>query len=358
MFGSRSRSAAFTVLEILIAVTIFSILSLVIFGLFRTAVQAQGAADRESRRIQQARFAMDTISRDIANVFYRDETSYNVAMAKLIEDMEAARLQAEQNNDWESFYALYGDPTKDEEDQDPTIGDPFKKGRVIDLQMQGAKDSINFAVRSPLKVGGYYRAWGLARVEYSVKDRVLVRVARSVETEQRNQLGERIDAPRIPEVARVADGVEEFALAYLFWFDNQWYEVDTWTSSNRQIRNPRYFLGTYEEGEITATTDEPREGEGQNPSFGPGSPGFNESLNDNRNEPLDRLPQMIRVRIKFADEGGVGRAQQFESVFRVPPALETWAPIPDISEDIREAELLIRDTEYTPVYPGATEPPI
>ncbi|MBI1290400.1 prepilin-type N-terminal cleavage/methylation domain-containing protein [bacterium] len=352
-------SRGFTVLEILIAVTIFAILSLVIFALFRTAVQAQESADRETRRIQQARFAMDTIGKDIDNIFYRDETSYNVAITKLIEEMEAARLEAEQNNDWEAFYATYGDPNKDDDEQDPSIGDPFKKGRIIDLQMQGSADTLSFAVQTPFQIGGYYRAWGLARVEYTLRDRVLVRTARTVETDERNQLGERTSTVRIPEVAKLADGVESIEFGYSFWWDNQWYEVDQWDSANRQIRNPRYFLGTYDADTITlAQSDENREQrDNDNATFGPGSPGFNDSLNDSKSEPLDRLPQMIRIRIKLGDPNGKGRIQTFESIHRVPTAQETWTPLPELNEDVREDEQKLRDDEYTPVYPGATRPP-
>jgi type II secretory pathway component PulJ len=353
---ARSRGA-FTVLEILIAVTIFAILSLVIFALFRTAVQAQGSADRESRRIQQARFAMDTVGKDVANIFFRDETSYNVAITKLVEDMEAARLLAEESGDWETFYAAYGNPDDDDEDEKPTIGDPFEKGRIIDLQMQGTKDTLSFVVQTPLRVGGYYRSWGLARVEYTIRDRVLVRTARGVETEQRNQLGERMNAIRIPEVAKLADGVEELELSYAFWWDNQWYEVDKWDSANRQIRNARYFLGTYDDENITLPADGENRERGD-AEFGPGAPGFNDSLNDSKGEPLDRLPQLIRVRVKMADEGGRGQAQTFEASYRVPTAIETWIPLAELSEDVREAEQELRDSEYTPIYPGATRPPI
>jgi prepilin-type N-terminal cleavage/methylation domain-containing protein len=351
----QRRQNGFTVIEILVAVTIFSVVSLVIFALFRTAVRAQQTADRETRLIQQARFAMDTIGKDIANVFFRDETAYNVALTRLIEEMEAARLQAESTNNWDNFYALYGDPSKEKKDQNPTIGDPYEKGRIIDLQMEGKKNTLSFAVRSPFQIGGYYRPWGLARVEYRVSDGLLVRVARSVEAERRNIMGESVAERRIPEIARVAEGVQELELAYVFWFDNQWYETDTWNSANRQIRNPRYLIGNYEDKRLS-TAAEGREGQAGG-SFGPGVPGFNDSLNDSRSEPLDRLPALIRVRLRMADKSTPTRVHAFEALFRVPTATETWVPLEELEKEIREEEEELRAQRFKVVYPGTTRPP-
>jgi type II secretory pathway pseudopilin PulG len=349
---ARFRSRAFTVLEVIMAVTLFSIVSLVIFAIFRSAVDSQSAADRHTRVIQQARFALDSIGKDITNVYFRDETSYNVAIAEQIEQMEAARLQAEASNDWSNFYAIYGDPNIDDKDESPSVGDPYNNGRIIDLQMEGAADSLTLAVQTPLQVGGYYRPWGLSRVEYKLSGGLLVRSAQSVEVERRDINGERVEQPRLPEVARVADNVAKISFGYLFWFDSQWYEADAWSSTNRQIRNPRYLLGTYDD-DNSRTSGETNPGES---AFGPGSPGFNDSLNDSDSEPLDRLPSMIRVTIEMGDEKKWGRIQPFTALFRVPTSQETWAPMEEFDDDKRESEQTLRDEQYVVVYPGVTRP--
>ncbi|MEO8377546.1 MAG: prepilin-type N-terminal cleavage/methylation domain-containing protein, partial [Candidatus Sumerlaeota bacterium] len=67
--ASRKYARAFTVLEIMIAVTIFALVSVVIFVVFRSAVRSQEAADRGSQNIERARYVMDSLRRDTANIF-------------------------------------------------------------------------------------------------------------------------------------------------------------------------------------------------------------------------------------------------------------------------------------------------
>ncbi len=81
-------------LEVMVAVTIFSLISVIIFSVFRTSMRSHEIGVRESEQIQRARFIVDSLERDINNIFFRDETSYNVQITRLIEEFERIRLAA------------------------------------------------------------------------------------------------------------------------------------------------------------------------------------------------------------------------------------------------------------------------
>ncbi|CAN5199294.1 hypothetical protein BH09SUM1_BH09SUM1_24370 [soil metagenome] len=358
-FPTPRSSPGFTVIEILVAVTIFAIVSVVIFAIFRAAVTSSAKGDTEANIMQQARFALDSVENDFSSIYFRDETSYNVAITRMVQDMEQARLQAESQNDYSQFYALYGDPTADPKDDKPTIGNPYEKGRLIDLQMQGTdsgeSDKVSFPIYEPMAVGGVYRPWGLTRVEYSLEKGILLRVSKTVQTQNRDPEGNPIGNPEIPQVSKVAEGVVGFNVAYAFWYDNTWYETDNWNSANRQIRNANYMIGSYDDEDARQQEQQARQGQ-QQPAgmvaFGPGDAGYNDSLNDSESEPLDRLPTYARVTLTLSDPKDQNHTRVFERLIYIPPAQETYVPLQTIAEDRREHERDLRDDQYRTVLPG------
>lgn len=366
-FATSRALRGFTVIEVMIALTIFSLVTVIILTVFRTAVRTQATSERETQMLERSRFAMDSLDRDLTNIFFRDETSYNVTVSNMIQKMEAERLRAEQTGDWTQFEAQFGrldeNEDDDEEGGDPSIGNPYEKGRIIDLQFKaedGDKlDRLNFAVSDRLATGRPYQAWGLARVEYSVDKGWLIRREQSVETEKRNLLGEGMGLPTPPRVTKVAEGVEEFDISCAFWFDYSWYEVDNWDSTNRQIRNARQILGEYESEELRQTGEPGREqnnaGE-DGTELRPGDPGWNEYLNDLDSEPLDRLPAYVRVRLVLAAPENPTRRYTFQRIFRIGMAEETWTPGRELDEDQREEEQTMRDDKYRRVLPGVSRP--
>ena len=366
---SGRQNRGFTVIEILIAVTIFSLVAIVIFSVFRTAVRTQATAQRETEMLERSRFVMDSLDRDFTNIFFRDETAYNVTVSNMIEKMEQERLRAEETGDWTQFEAQFGKvddshrDSKDEENADPSIGNPYEKGRIIDLQFKaqdgGKTDKINFAIADRLGSGTPYQPWGLGRVEYSVDKGWLMRREQTVETEKRDLRGESKGLPTPPRVTKLAEGIEEFDLSFAFWFDNTWYEIDSWESSNRQIRNARQILGTYESEELQQTGRNDGENAPQNAEGGtirPGDPGWNEYLNDLDSEPLDRLPAYIRVRLVLAAPESPTRKYTFQRIFRIGMAEETWVPGRELKEDQRESEQTLRDDKFRRIRPGVTRP--
>ena len=65
----RKRSAAgFTLMEVLVAVTIFAIAAAALFVTFRTGIRSWEAGHSASELFQSARVARDVIQRDLANM--------------------------------------------------------------------------------------------------------------------------------------------------------------------------------------------------------------------------------------------------------------------------------------------------
>jgi len=346
----RSRGG-FTVLEVMVALTVFGLVSLVVFSVFSAAVRTQATGQRESELISRARFALDSVERDTTNIFFRDETSYNIEITRQIEEMEAARLQAEANSSWEDFYTKYGDPNDPE--NTGSVGNPYDQGRIVDLQMAGEDngklDSLTFAVRHPLNLGGNYRPLGISRVKYFVEKGWLVRSEDNVEAPARNAFGETVGQARPPLYTRLAEAVTGFDISYTFWYDSQWYEVEKWNSSNRLIKNPRQVFGDYWADQRREEADS---GAQADTSIKPGDPGWNDFLNDQTTEPLDRLPSAIRVKLTLSDPQRENRTATFERIIKVLPAEETYTPWPELAEDDRENEREQRDQAYHLVFPG------
>lgn len=340
------------------ALTVFGLVSVVIFTIFATAVRSQGVTEREVEMLQRARVVGDTMDRDLSNIFFRDETSYNITISRLLEEQERERLRAETEGDWSNYITLYGDPFDDRDtrrgrDEGPSVGDPFQRGRLIDVQLMGTEgehfDTLSFATYSPLDMGGTYRPWGLTRVTYRVDNNILVRVQTTVESERTDLLGNILLKAYTPEVARIAEGVKEFKLSYAFWFDNMWFETTTWSSNSRQIRNSNSLMAMYEEDRFGTRNND------DNMQLMPGDPGYNERLNYLEDQELDRLPAYVRLRLTLADPDTDRHERTYTRIFRIHPSEETYTPNLNITEDERDSERNERLYHFTPIFPGALE---
>ncbi len=343
------HKTGFTVLEILVAMTIFTIVAVVVFTVFGGAMRTQRIAERETLMLESARYALDQFERDLTNIIIRDETSYNEVANQLITQMERDRVQAEANNDWESFFNNYGDPN--DPDNEGTVGNPYEQARIIDLQMSGenagATDTITFVVHRPLEAGGTYWPMGLTRIKYSVQKGMLIRSEDTVEAQERDVFGEVVGQPVIPGYARLAENVRTFDLRYAFWYDNQWYEVESWDSTSRSIRNPRTIYGDYEREE--------QEERDWRQTVLPGDAGWNDFIADQTVSPLDRLPAAIRLTLTLAADADSERTATYRRIFRLFPSEETWTPWDELTEEERENERALRDERFQLIFPGALE---
>ncbi|MBU2623517.1 MAG: prepilin-type N-terminal cleavage/methylation domain-containing protein [Proteobacteria bacterium] len=68
----------FTLLEVLIAVGIFSLVLVALYSTFFLSLRAMNMADESLLKLQEARFFLDTLKREIESAVYSDEKLYTV----------------------------------------------------------------------------------------------------------------------------------------------------------------------------------------------------------------------------------------------------------------------------------------
>jgi hypothetical protein len=346
---TQPMSGAFTLLEVMLAVTLIGLISIAVLAVFRTGLRTYENSNREVILLQRGRYIFDAIAKDFANVTYKDEDTYNVTAREMIEQYQQALIDAEENNTWRDFERRYG--PRDENDpkaqDDPNyIGNPFEKYRLIDLQFEGTDggdlDRVSLARRQSLSLNEKYLLYGLERVNYQIEAGLLIRSSESIEVAPRSWDGQILEKEEKPHHTIIAEGVKKFDVKYGFWWDYQWYETESWTSSGRQLRNSEMLLGEY---------DYDRRAEMSAPQ--PGSPGWNESLDDQDGMPYNALPMYARVSVELEDPGNPKRSTKLSRILWLGTAQETWVPNQNLDEDEREMELVERDKRYIPVMPGA-----
>lgn len=347
----RAARRAFTLLELMLATTIMGVVAIAVFAVFAVGLNAYQEVERDTVVLQRARYIFDVFGDDIARTVYLDETGYNNNARFLIEQYQREMIQAEANNDWRAFEERYAPRrNREEELSDPNfVGNPFDQVRMVDMQFVGidggGQDTLTFAVLHPLEAGLPYIPWGVARVQYALFNGVMIRSVETVESAPRSWDGEILEKEDPPDHRIMAEGIVSFDLSYGFWFDHQWYEVDTWSSNDRTIRNAASLMGEYNERELERLSQ----------TIGLGSTDqWNALVNDLENQPLNRLPSYVRMRLVLADPVRRERTKTFQRVFRLPSAKETFLPNEVLDDDQQEMERAARDQEFRMVFPGAS----
>lgn len=348
----------FTLIEVMLAVTIMALISIAVINVFRVATDSYKAGNRETQILQRGRYIFDSLEQDLLQVYYLPETSYNVKTREVIEQYQLDLLEAEETNDFEAFEKKYGPIDKKEEKNDPEyVGNPFEEHVLIDLQFFGEdgtdQDIIKFTTANNFEVGARYFKYGLKRVEYKVDGGLLIRTEETIEANKRDFEGIILEKETPPIHTIIASGVEKFDLTYCFWVDNAWFEVDTWQSTGKQLRNSNYILGEYDFEKEGAQSGNQNEDLPQDEAAF-GSEGWNESLNDSNQEQFDGLPAYVRVNVVLRDpDDEKSNKLPFSRLFQIPGAVETWVANKKLEEDDRDNEINLRQDEYTEVYPGA-----
>ncbi len=345
MRGNR----AFTLLEIMIAVTIMALISLAVMQVFRTGTVTYKFGNRDAMVLQRARYVFDSFEKDVKSVYYLDEDEYNEELTQEIERFQEDLIKKQEgelsNREWDDLYGPDGE-----------FGDPFDQGVLIDLQFfgedHGEKDSITFARSYPSEIGSTYVPWGLARIHYTVDGDFLIRTVETVEANPRDVDSEGViihEKEEKPTHSIVARGIEVFDLSYGFWSDGQWFESTQWTSSSKSYRNPNHLLGDYDDedyqrvGENNVRDNDSDDSDELDDRFD----------SDPEQESYDGPPAYVRMRIVISDPENPGRKTELARIFRVPISMETWTVNERLEEDERDMELDIRTQDFTPVYPGA-----
>ncbi len=299
-----NRVRGFSLLEVLVAVTLFTVVVTSVYTTFRTAMRAYEMGMESGKTLQTGRFSMDVVSRDLKSAFYRVETEYNEAYRSRLQNIQ----QEIQNSQ---------DRVADH-DKIAEMIDEFNLSQVgIDLSFRGSESEVSF-VRKQIQVGArVLQPMRLARVRYYVEDRKLLREEHDVFLMPIDYDAQELE-PEKPNPDVIVENVEEFKLVYGFYFDGEWMEATEWDSSSRSKRSDAVDI---------PPTDPMLEVLRQN---------VQQIIN---RMPEDGLPGYIRMTLSVKDEEK-GSAKTFHRTINVANALETHVPLPE--------EFVVSDEEGQP----------
>lgn len=326
--GGAARG--FTLLEVLLAMVIFGLVTVSVLMTFRTATRTYERSGQAMEALQAVRAVTDRLGRDLRGTFLVNETNYGVPLPQeerradgpgvTPEDFEAReearrRLEAQGIVDF-SLGQSEGLLTEEQ------LSDPS-----LDVELQftvedgGESDRVTLVRRHrPAAPPGETAArrsapWGLSRLTYFVDEEQLIRETAPVFREVgffAPRPGETLDEARArfeeenppPEPRRevMAQDVVLFDVHCLFWADGEWRVCDQWDSEAQQFRNP-----------YTVTDIVP--GDAAYPML--------RSLLDAL--PPDGLPSAVEVTLGLRDRLS-GRVRTSRLLVPVLAAQETWAP--------------------------------
>ncbi len=332
----RRARPAFTLLEILLAMTIFALVMISVTMTFRTASRSYERSARSIDALQRARGVVDVLSRDLRSAFLITETRYGALLPA--NEHDSARFSPP--------------PTPGELDalqEDRTIRDAneiLEENEFRDLSLNpglglmvvdnGEFDAIRFTRRLRSLTGRRTQPGGIVEVTYQVRqvDREdeastwiierlstpifdihspYVRYADETAEEAIYRIAAEVVPEEEPESEMLASGVRMFDIRCIHWAGGEWaVSSDGWDSGARVHRNSLV--------EVTLDEDDPNRG----------------ALNAAQDQMLpDALPAAIELTLELAEPGG--RVRHSRHVIPVASALETWMPPdPRLVGDARE----------------------
>jgi len=316
MYFKRSN-IAFTLLEVLIATTIFSLVAAALYTTFRTGVRAYESSEKEIVRMQHARVIFDTISRDLRSVYSLPETSYNNNLRISLIQFGQMRLRAEIEGRLDEF--LYGDRNNPDDRGAPNPYDNFIE---INLDFKatdgGDIDSMTF-VRYQYDDGvTRIQPWALGRITYSVENGELIRTEEDIIQPRKDKEGNAIEE-KIPRREVLAKGLVKFDLHFGYFKEDYWMESNDWDSNAKRYRNPMEELDEED-------------------------PLYQEKCRWDQMKPVDGLPAFVRVNLEIEDEGHKrparaaavaggnanavrkGSRRIYSSLLRIPTSQENYMP--------------------------------
>lgn len=325
ILNRKMHKNGFTILEVLLAVTIFTLVASALYTTFRVGVKAYEAGTKEINRMQHARVIFDTLSRDLRCVYYRPESSYNNTLRQVVSQYEREYQQAEVEGRLDEF--LYGDDGENREGAE----NPYNRSIEIDLKFHAEDkedlDTMRF-VRYQYDDGTTrIQPWGLGRISYSVDDGNLIRTEEDIIVPMKNPDGEVIEE-KVPGAEVLAKGVLRFDLKYGFFFNDDWMEAEDWDSSAKRYRNPADDLLVDDDGEPLMEEDDEYMSSDE----------YREKMRKEQMKPADGLPAFVRITVEI-EELEFGRKRKsksnkkknprtrvFSSLLRIPAAAENYMP--------------------------------
>lgn len=310
----------FTLLEILLALVIFGLVTLGILTTFRTASRAYERSGRTMVTLQTVRAVRSALSRDLQSVFLVTETTYGASLPQSEQEeghlgvdtaLIEARARAEERGIVDYSLTEMRDVLDEEDFDDPSLSADL----LFRVEDGGELDTVVFMRR--LRSLDTVRAmpWGLVRLTYLVKGEQLVRSIEPVFFEERpfviypdetlEEAEARHEAERVrvePREETVVEGVTMFDVQCVFWADGAWVSTPEWDSELREQRNPY--------------VDSPIE---------MGDPSYDALTRTVSGLPVDGLPAALEVHLGLR-HGVTGRPMNTRMLIPIPPAQETWIP--------------------------------
>jgi prepilin-type N-terminal cleavage/methylation domain-containing protein len=329
---------AFTLLEVLLALTIFALVTVGVLLTFRTATRTYERSERTMAAVQAVRALGDQLTRDIRATFLVTETNYGVRLPP----SERQSRVVEVVGDWESDILqrhleeleAQGIEYRVWRSDDDVTEEDRPDGRLeADLRFTvrdgGDRDSVSLVRRLRSMTSRRAQPWALVRLTYAVEGNRLVRREERAFQEELGITEENVAHLRaqaeegIFEVSEFLgrleeelllgrettatdqvfiDGVETFDVRCVHWADDAWVVSEDWDSGERRHRN--------------SLKESPVE-------FG--DPNFAVVTSMIENMPEDGLPAALEMLLGIREPHS-GRVRHTRLVIPLHGAQETWTP--------------------------------
>lgn len=293
----------FTLIEVLLATLLLGITIGAVSAVIRTGMKAWRTGHGAAEIGQTIRITQDVLLRDLDNMYFETEKNYNQAFRAQMEHLAAGFAQNYMNNrDARELQqaiqsAISGDhgkrrgsSRKNREDGQQDAFDDLNLATIappLNLSFHGTANRLSFSRSYKPRFPGDQDTWGLRRVTYFVRDKVLYRkeedpfgmrmaaMAADMPQLPQNTMGQADDpmpmirdqlmklfavpdeeegkeasatdqdAPAsklLPTQVRLEEplcsGVEIFKIKYGFFIGGQWQEDQNWDSAAGQHRTP------------------------------------------------------------------------------------------------------------------------
>jgi len=309
----------FTLIEIMVAMTIFAILMSSLYASLRMGMKTYAMGTAHAEEQQAGRYAVNQIAGDMRNIYYKPESQYNVTrrQREALLDQQNDQLQQAGGTDMtgssrrnstssrrnsagansSSASGLGGaDMGDDQVDENlPEMGPP------IDLSFKGEDDGdtdrLSLVRRESDLDGKEHTMWGLERVTYYVANGNLYRAVDDITLPDTDEDGNDIPKPYPPRVDKLASNCVGFDLKYGYYHDKEYSLADSWDSRANQYRNPPT------DDESDGSVSDPTSGNMANVSGTAASAVLSQQLQQQQQQDAeDDLPGWVELTFKFAPD--------------------------------------------------------
>lgn len=348
-------SRGFTLMEVIVATVIFSLVLLAVGAVVRTAVRSWRVGHGLSELMQSARISQDVIVRDLHNLIFLNESSYNASFRNQVDRLAqqyAADALAFETSRAGSRRSRRRDRRDDEtlrrQTEDLLTLDNISP--PLDLSFRSSDgdrvDQLSFARYFQPRFAGDTSSMGIRRVSFEVREGTLYRVE---EDAYGFRPGERAaeyyaNAPQLAMVVGLfmkesaveslesyntlsdanaglglgaipgqfeveeplCDGVEVFDMRFGYFKDGEWREAEDWDSGSERYRHPR-------DVDLEAHIQGDRESL---------DPIYAAAAQQYRPQP-DDLPAYVAIELGLRAPGLGGRIHNFTFFYSIPQSQET-----------------------------------